>query len=60
MCLRKTFFRLIEYLQHTFETEMNQSKKIITENLFSFDERFGHLYEDIEVRNATFSSNDIM
>ena len=30
------------------------------ENLFSFDERFGHLYEDMEVGNATFASNKIM
>ena len=24
-------------------------------NLFSFDKRFGLLYEDMEVRNATFA-----
>ena len=30
------------------------------ENLFSFDERLGHLYEDMEVRNATFAINKIM
>ena len=29
-------------------------------NLLSFDERFGFLYKDIEVRNATFASNKIM
>ena len=30
------------------------------ENLFSFDERFGLLYEDMEVRNAIFARNKIM
>ena len=29
-------------------------------NLFSFDERFGLLHEDMEVRNATFACNKIM
>ena len=29
-------------------------------NLFSFDERFGLLYEDTEVRNATFANDKIM
>ena len=29
-------------------------------NLFSFHERFGLLYEDVEVTNATFTSNKIM
>ena len=29
-------------------------------NLLSFDKRFGLLYEDMEVRNATFASNKIM
>ena len=29
-------------------------------NLFSFDEKFGLLYEDIDLRNATFTSNKNM
>ena len=29
-------------------------------NLFSCDERFELLYEDMEVRNATFACNKIM
>ena len=29
-------------------------------NLFSFDERFGLLYEDMEVRNAIFASTKII
>ena len=28
---------------------------MIMKNLFSFDERFGLLYEDMEVRNALFA-----
>ena len=28
--------------------------------MFSFNERFGLLYEDMEVLNATFASNKIM
>ena len=30
------------------------------ENLFSFDQRLGLLYEDMEVRYATFASNKII
>ena len=29
-------------------------------NLFSFDDKFGHFYEDIDVRNATFTSSKNM
>ena len=36
------------------------SEKIIIKNLFLCDERFGLLYEDMEVRNATFTCNKIM
>ena len=55
-----SFFWPIKYLRDTFEPQINQSKKIITENLFSTDEKFGLLYEDMEVRIATFASNKIM
>ena len=46
-------------LQHIW-TINKPKQEIFMENLFSFDERFGLLYEDMEVRNAIFARNKIM
>ena len=53
--LIKNFFSTNRVSSQHIWTTNKPSEKMIMKNLFSFDKRFGLLYEDIEVRKAAFT-----